>query len=147
MNRGKRPRHRGPPVCRVCHLSLLCLLCFRAWSKKLTDHHPVAGPGFFFGLRRSIQRAAFNTTAAQLFDPGNRIIGQEGDLFSRMADTVRLPRAAAAESLTQGAPACLLRTLNVASLLRNTHAMMASGCSALPSLECVLVVNMPSAVY
>ena len=41
-------------------------------------------------MRRSIVRAAFNASAAQLFNPANRIIGQEGDLFSRMANAVRL---------------------------------------------------------
>ena len=39
-------------------------------------------------MRRTIERAAFNASAAQLFDPANRIIGQEGDLFSRMGAAV-----------------------------------------------------------
>ncbi len=43
-------------------------------------------------MRRSIERAAFNASAAQLFDPANRIIGQEGDLFSRMGAVVRICR-------------------------------------------------------
>ena len=43
-------------------------------------------------MRRSIERAAFNASAAQLFDPANRIIGQEGDLFSRMGAVVRTCR-------------------------------------------------------
>ena len=59
-------------IARIVHLRLRCLLT-----------------GFFFGMRRSIDRAAFNATGGQLFNPSNRIIGQEGDLYARMAKMVR----------------------------------------------------------
>ncbi len=37
--------------------------------------------GFFFGVRRSISKWAFD--GDHLFDPGNRNVGQEGDLYGR----------------------------------------------------------------
>ena len=40
-------------------------------------------------MRRSISRAAFNESGGHLFNPANRIIGQEGDLYDRMAAVVR----------------------------------------------------------
>ena len=77
-------------------------------------------PGFFFGLRRSIVRAACNASAAQLFDPANRIIGQEGDLFSRMANAVRLQKPSSMRE--HSAVSCRMpRAKNVpASLLKHT---------------------------
>ena len=44
--------------------------------------------GFFFGMRRSIDRAAYDSSAGLLFDPSNRIIGQELDLYNRMVKLV-----------------------------------------------------------
>lgn len=46
--------------------------------------------GFFFGMRRSIERAAHHAEGGLLFNPASgRIIGQEGDLFERMQQAVR----------------------------------------------------------
>ena len=42
--------------------------------------------GFFFGMRRSVKRAAFDASAGLLFDPANIIIRQEADLFERMRE-------------------------------------------------------------
>lgn len=45
--------------------------------------------GFFFGVRRSIDRAAHNVSAGHLFNPKTRILGQEADLYNRMKRVVR----------------------------------------------------------
>ena len=65
-------------------------------------HEQARRAGFFFGMRRTIGRAAFNASAAQLFDPANRIIGQEGDLFSRMGAVVRCCRRSIVRKQRQG---------------------------------------------
>jgi len=40
--------------------------------------------GFFFGMRRNIVRAAYHAKRYRLWDPHNRILGQEPDLWKRM---------------------------------------------------------------
>ena len=50
--------------------------------------------GFFFGMRRSIDNAAYKPDHGYLFDPKLRILGQEQDLWDRMT----LVRAPADES-------------------------------------------------
>jgi len=65
------------------HLTLVCDLGTGAWHWQPDEPNQRGGffAGFFFGVRRSISAWAFDDE--NLFDPGNRIIGQEGDLFSR----------------------------------------------------------------
>ena len=49
--------------------------------------------GFFFGMRRSIDAAAYKPDHGYLFDPKLRILGQEQDLWDRMmAVRAHLPK-------------------------------------------------------